>query len=131
VVGTECPAAPTCGGESSCGGATACGGNAACTGEPEASGGSGPLSSACEEASTFPCGLAFCVDGPTGGDGVPASGRAPLPDPPSVALAVLIAALEVPEAPPRSGWTLDTGDDFPASPTRASFHQARAPPTGA
>ena len=85
---------------------------------------------ACEEGAEFPCGLTFCLDGPTGGDGVPAEGRAPLHEP-SVFTAILPAPPGTPEAPVRHAWTLGGADDSPASPTRARSHQARAPPASA
>jgi hypothetical protein len=133
VVGTECPSGACDGNACAAEPApdvacaeSACGENACDAGEPEVPGTSLPAEP-CAEATTFPCGLAFCLDGPTGGDGVPAQAPAQ-PDPPSITAAVLSAALDAPEAPARRGWLLEFSEENPAHASRASSHQARAPP---
>src|SRR5688572_11740403 len=85
----QCEAEPTCDGSSTCDAAgTACDDASNSASDPP-----------CEDGAEFPCGLAYCLDGPTGGDGVPADGRAALTEPPSVSAAILPGSALQPVAP--------------------------------
>lgn len=116
-----------CGSAESCEAASECPASCAGTGSAAAV---PATESSCADDARFPCGLAFCVDGPTGGDGLPAEGLASAP-PTASAPAILPA----PPAPPASGerW-VGAPAGFERSrpdPARDRFHQARAPPVTA
>lgn len=127
IVGVGEPDGSGCEAGGACG-AMADAGDASCAATEDATGCPTSDAGACDESAALPCGLTFCLDGPTGGDGVPADGRASVPEPPSVFTAILIAALAAPEAPSRWIGTPSADESPPANPSRASFHQARAPP---